>query len=223
MTPAKIFPARPTVYNGIKMRSRLEAKFAATLDAVGERWAYEPNCFASPDGQYLPDFAVVSDGVERYIEIKPGYLADDLEAIRKIQIRMEIIWASEPDVTLDLHFPETGDLYRAGYQGSPWLHADHEYEIPILCDICNLAVWPIQRHREIEEERLRARRNGWFMKGLCDFCPPCVATVRTVDEILADMRAIADEAGSDDLTDDQHRRALSLYEESANRSCIDEG
>lgn len=48
--------ARPTVYMGITMRSRLEAGFAAWLDEKHFDWEYEPCAFASPDGQYLPDF-----------------------------------------------------------------------------------------------------------------------------------------------------------------------
>lgn len=34
------FQARPTVYDGIPMRSRTEARFAAFLDRAGFEWAY---------------------------------------------------------------------------------------------------------------------------------------------------------------------------------------
>lgn len=50
--------ARPTVYKGIQMRSRLEAGFAQWLDQNHIDWDYEPECFASEAGQYLPDFEV---------------------------------------------------------------------------------------------------------------------------------------------------------------------
>lgn len=50
--------ARPTVYNGVAMRSRTEAKVAAALDAIGAEWTYETQCYASEEGQYLPDFRV---------------------------------------------------------------------------------------------------------------------------------------------------------------------
>ena len=86
-----VIHARPTTYNGIRMRSRLEASFAERLDAVGAPWQYEPQCFASPEGQYLPDFVV--DG--EYVEIKPPVA--DLDAAHK---RMHIILASEPDAVL---------------------------------------------------------------------------------------------------------------------------
>lgn len=74
-TPLK---ARPTVYNGIKMRSRLEAGFAAWLDAEHFEWEYEPCAFATEDGQYLPDFRLREVSVTWvdapqivYVEVKP--------------------------------------------------------------------------------------------------------------------------------------------------------
>lgn len=94
-------PARPTTYRGIKMRSRMEAEFAARLDDVwrdefGDEWSYEPMCFASATGQYLPDFMVVTPGGQRiYIEVKPE--VGDFDALRN---RVEIIWESEPDAFL---------------------------------------------------------------------------------------------------------------------------
>lgn len=70
------FKARPTVYKGIQMRSRLEAGFAMWLDEEGLIWEYEPKAFAGERGQYLPDFAVemsVDGAAPRtgYIETKP--------------------------------------------------------------------------------------------------------------------------------------------------------
>jgi hypothetical protein len=92
-------PARPTIYRGIKMRSRLEAEYAAALDTWPDTtWRYEPVCFASPQGQYLPDFAIdLKDGSHIYIEVKPVVV--DPPAILR---RMEIVWASEPGAGLML-------------------------------------------------------------------------------------------------------------------------
>lgn len=56
--------ARPTTYSGIKMRSRLEALFAEELDQWGIGWTYEPECFAGPGGQYLPDFKLDIEGFD---------------------------------------------------------------------------------------------------------------------------------------------------------------
>src|SRR6266545_2192748 len=104
--PTRI-PARPTVYDGIRMRSRLEAKFAATLDRVYGRgsWTYEPRCFASQDGQYLPDFEVhrTKTGPAKFphfIEVKPTSItAAELFATLG---KMLLIWRSEPNAMLSL-------------------------------------------------------------------------------------------------------------------------
>lgn len=68
------FKARPTLYNGIQMRSRNEAAFAQWLDCRRWNWEYEPDCFADRNGQYLPDFRVLFNerpGSGIYVELKP--------------------------------------------------------------------------------------------------------------------------------------------------------
>jgi hypothetical protein len=98
--------ARATAYRGVEMRSRLEATWAAEFDAMVKDpiwhlkgWEYEPNCFASEQGQYLPDFKITFDydGDPTYVDIK-GVLDDPLPVME----RMEIILASEPDATLQI-------------------------------------------------------------------------------------------------------------------------
>lgn len=59
--------ARPTMYNGIQMRSRLEARVAALFDAMGLDWKYEPRAYKSARGEYLPDFQV---GDHTFVEVK---------------------------------------------------------------------------------------------------------------------------------------------------------
>lgn len=106
----KNIKARPTVYNGIQMRSRLEADFASALDRDGETWEYEPTCFAGPAGQWLPDFRI---GAGRtYTELKPVYLIEwdgrDLDTVYDrvdgILTQMSLAWLSEPDANLQLVF-----------------------------------------------------------------------------------------------------------------------
>lgn len=90
---------RPTTYCGIRMRSRLEAKFAARYDALGLKWEYEPQAFASEHGEYLPDFRITSaSGARWYVEVKGPPIADP----GLLQTRMEIVWASEPNARLFL-------------------------------------------------------------------------------------------------------------------------
>lgn len=105
--------ARPTVYKGIKMRSRLEADYAAALDAKDADWAYEPTCFAGGSGQWLPDFRIDEPGGVTYVELKPAYLLDrqdgedmreNVDRIDVLLRQMEIAWLSEPDAWLELVF-----------------------------------------------------------------------------------------------------------------------
>jgi hypothetical protein len=49
---------RPTSYDGILMRSRLEAEFAGFLDETEQPWLYEERAYATRRGVYLPDFTV---------------------------------------------------------------------------------------------------------------------------------------------------------------------
>jgi len=110
MTEAEgaVLRARPTIYNGIQMRSRLEARVAAWLDAERIAWEYEPNAFASPAGQYLPDFRLPAftkserfGGRDLYLEIKPTYQPDSVVALMG---RMDIIRASLPTADLAIGF-----------------------------------------------------------------------------------------------------------------------
>jgi hypothetical protein len=109
-----VIPARPTVYKGIQMRSRLEADYASALDRDGEKWEYEPTCFAGPDGQWLPDFRIGFDGI--LVEVKPTYLMaydgrevfETYDRIDKILRQMTVAWLSEPETHLQLVFWEYG-------------------------------------------------------------------------------------------------------------------
>jgi hypothetical protein len=92
--------ARPTLYRGILMRSRLEADFAAFLDQTGAEWEYEPTCFAGPAGQWLPDFRVKRDDYNVYFEIKPD--STDRDRLDEVLERMSLAWLSEPSATLQL-------------------------------------------------------------------------------------------------------------------------
>lgn len=130
------FTPRPTVYKGIKMRSRLEAGFAAWLDdRTTFPWKYEPCAFATEDGQYLPDFLLdgvwFEGGVRRaYVEVKPpphfasGDDEDDggaWERREAVWHQMGTIWASEPDALLLIAGPGHLDfLYDDSHLRQPW-------------------------------------------------------------------------------------------------------
>jgi len=105
---------RPTVYKGIRMRSRLEARWAASFDEEVVdptcwlvSWEYEPCAFANESDQYLPDFRlsyrgengepVESQSGTVYLDVK-GMLEDPFP----VMARMETILSSERDVGLHL-------------------------------------------------------------------------------------------------------------------------
>lgn len=96
--------ARPTTYNGIEMRSRLEARVAAYLDRHGVEWRYEPRAFGAKHGQYLPDFELLNDWFGRaiYLEVRGGRWepADGADQRR----RMETILHSDETAILVLAY-----------------------------------------------------------------------------------------------------------------------
>lgn len=63
-----------TVYAGVRFRSRLEARWAVAFDAAGWAWAYEPEAYALPSGNYLPDFWLPDFDV--WAEVKPQPCVD---------------------------------------------------------------------------------------------------------------------------------------------------
>jgi hypothetical protein len=138
--------ARPTLYKGIQMRSRLEADYAASLDRSGWRWEYEPECFAGADGQWLPDFGCSYSNrgpLAVFTEVKPaGPLMEWIpgsigfvEHADAILRRMAITWESRPDAYLclvfwqygggaylTLHSRRRGDAWYAEFGAQPmWL------------------------------------------------------------------------------------------------------
>lgn len=114
---------RPTIYNGIQMRSRLEAGFAMWLDAMKADWTYEPHALAHGDlGQYLPDFLLselpcswLPEPTNLYIEVKPrSFWPDDdddmsndeaLAPYRELERMARIVEANYPRNMLAVAFP----------------------------------------------------------------------------------------------------------------------
>lgn len=116
---SSIIKARPTLYRGIQMRSRLEADFARFLDDHPYvKWEYEAACFAGRNGQYLPDFKIGPDkeGVIHYIEVKPiGILDDEEYDVDAVLSAMSTVWESEPDAKLELWFWAYGGTADTAY------------------------------------------------------------------------------------------------------------
>lgn len=73
--------AIPTVHRSIKMRSKLEASFAAALDQSGVEWVYEAEGFDIDGVWYLPDFWLPS--FRAFVEVK-GVIDDSVLKPRKL-------------------------------------------------------------------------------------------------------------------------------------------
>lgn len=63
-----------TSYRGYRFRSRLEARWAVCLDALGLDYEYEPQGYHTKVGPYLPDFYLPDLRV--FAEVKPAILTD---------------------------------------------------------------------------------------------------------------------------------------------------
>lgn len=149
----KDIPARPTLYKGIRMRSRLEADFAAYLDGRPEPWAYEPECFSSDSGQWLPDFRVDGSPNPIYIELKPIGLLGEWQSdgdlyghVNSLMRKMLIARDSEPKCHLWLIFWEYGG-------GEMIILANHHRDLVWIVSGAApfVTVWPDPSVQEIIE------------------------------------------------------------------------
>ena len=74
-----------TIYNGVRFRSRTEARWAVFMDALSVVWEYEREGFDLGDGVlYLPDFWLPQ--LNCWIEIKGARAVpeDELEKVRRL-------------------------------------------------------------------------------------------------------------------------------------------
>lgn len=103
---------KPTTYNGIKYRSRLEARWAVFFTTLGIHFEYEKHYFELPSGFYLPDFLIPSQ--EKFpkalwIEVKgpsTERLIDDYllrELIEKSKIRGTMLFDIPEIKERDIH------------------------------------------------------------------------------------------------------------------------
>lgn len=173
---------RPTVYKGIQMRSRLEALFAQRLDTEPPlgllSWSYEPECYASPEGQYLPDFRMdYVDDTPIFVEVKPP-TADALEALG----RMHVILASEPDADLAVYVSD------GGYPSPTWsVAASCRPEAP-CCSRRSaepLLAWeqPHPAHRPVSSCKPDSAISAPLLSVLCAWCRRPAPKIVRVDAL----------------------------------------
>jgi len=116
--------ALETDYNGIKFRSRLEARWAVLFDALYLEYNYEPECFVLSDGsKYTPDFFIPKYNL--YIEIKPNneWKDNPYHVKRYTQFDRDLI-------VLDISYPELGMVSNCNID---YLSIDHETDGFVFC------------------------------------------------------------------------------------------
>lgn len=162
--------ARPTIYRGTHMRSRLEARVAGIFDlfdrdrGVDRSWEYEPHAFASGRAQYLPDFLIwpTSDCHHVYVEVRPT-----IPRAAAAGPQMRVILDSEPGANLWSICPYEGGwaLFRWAGGPSPLLEqralvlSPLGHRVAHARDDAELVAWlylhPCRLCAEIEEEEER--------------------------------------------------------------------
>lgn len=106
----------PTLYAGVKFRSRLEARWAVFFDDLGLPWDYEHEGFELPSGNYLPDFWLRT--IDTFFEVKPdNYEGEDARW-------SDLVEASGHRLILATGMPAHPDDRAPGYHG--WMQV---YEI----------------------------------------------------------------------------------------------
>jgi hypothetical protein len=129
----------PVLYGGYRMRSPLVADYARWLDALDvsrlrKTWQYQPQGFAGPGGQWVPDFGI-SHGdkpdYREYVEVQPEGLLGEADAreiggsvaerINPVLARMSAAWLGDPRAVLTLVLWEAGAAGPAAeFTGTPW-------------------------------------------------------------------------------------------------------
>ncbi len=74
----------PTEYNGIQMRSKLEARVAKKLDFYGVKWEYEPRRFNLGTTTYMPDFYLPEFDI--WLEAKPSSDYEEYPKLYKVDL-----------------------------------------------------------------------------------------------------------------------------------------
>jgi hypothetical protein len=90
-----------TVYRNTTFRSRLEADWASSLDAMRVPWIYEPEGYELSDGSwYLPDFFLPT--AKAWLEVKGAHQ----QRVSKVETFAADMWAeSGATSTYDTHAP----------------------------------------------------------------------------------------------------------------------
>lgn len=109
-------PAKPVIFDGVKYRSKLEAKWGFFFNHIGWRSSYEPITI----GRWLPDFVLL--GTQRpcrpvFVEVKP---IDAFEVVDKLSPIPNYF-----DILLVGNGPQ--DSRHAGFPRVGWVRSEGEW------------------------------------------------------------------------------------------------
>ena len=120
---------KETEYNGIKFRSRLEARYACFFDLLGWKYVYEPDMQFK---NWIPDFLInTQHNFDILVEVKPSYLHTvDL----KLRMQCEtdcthhILLVNESPQLNDDHLFILGDLWKVSSIDNDGIFDCYEYD-----------------------------------------------------------------------------------------------
>jgi len=130
-----------TEYKGYKFRSRLEARVAVVLDALGIKWLYEDEGFdLGEEGYYLPDFWLPE--FNTFLEVKAGKPSSkERQKLQKLMSGKSAFGAFAMDFGRDKPFeyllPKQPDSWEAFY---PWPENLPRLKTAKVRPICDLPV-----------------------------------------------------------------------------------
>lgn len=97
--------AIPTVYQGIRFRSRLEARWAVFFDQMGWDWEFEPEGYTDGRTRYLPDFWLPSQGA--FWEVKRDVFTMNEKELNNALVKaMMLVEVTEKICGVSFGFPQ---------------------------------------------------------------------------------------------------------------------
>lgn len=104
----KELKAIPTIYNGVKFRSRLEARWALFFDLCKIEWEYEKEGYQLTTGWYVPDFWIPS--MKIWVEVKPpGIRCPHAMALHDETTFPVLVTCGLPDQGGTVYLTDSGD------------------------------------------------------------------------------------------------------------------
>lgn len=116
----------PTLYDGVKFRSRLEAKWACFFNLMKWKWEYEPYDMNG----WIPDFVLFGKNQQILVEVKPIYKLTQTEKILRERLQKANNYQNEilllgcsPEI--EIQRPVSDRLKERCFVSLGWIAAAH--------------------------------------------------------------------------------------------------